>query len=197
MCIFIRLSGVTATSPTEFRHTNFTSSSTSTNSTSSSNVISTAAAAAAEQRRLFTFGRQAAGNNRKNKGKGKKSPTCTLKFVCLQSKGATKPPLSVGEKTALCNCGLGDGSITFEINGGSDYCHSKILEKYPKLAMAGGYELLLHQRGSGDDAGFHPIKPPYTPSRLKDFSGQAKIYIRPLQKDLAIEYEEQAVEVSE
>ena len=79
----------------------------------------------------------------------------------------------MGEKTALCNCGLGDGSITFEINGGSDYCHSKILEKYPKLAVAGGYELLLHQRGSGDDAGFHPIKPPYTPL-VKGFQWSSK-----------------------
>jgi len=126
---------VTATSPTEFRRTI---------STSSSNVVSTAAAAAVEQRRLFSFGRQSAGNNRKSKGKGKKSLTCTLKFVCLRSKVATKPPISVGEKTALCNCGLGDGSITFEMNEGCDYCHSKILEKYPKLAMAGGYELLLY-----------------------------------------------------
>ena len=100
----------------------------------------------------------------------------------------------MGEKTALCNCGLGDGSITFEMNEGCDYCHSKILEKYPKLAMAGGYELLLYKRGGGDDAGFHSIKPPYTPLRLKDFSGQAKIYIRPLQKDLAIECNDQAFE---
>jgi len=82
------------------------------------------------------------------------------------------------------------------MNEGPDYCHSKILEKYPTLAMAGGYELLLHQRGAGDGAGFHPIKPPYTPLRFKDFSGQA-IYIHPLQKDLAIECKDQADEVSE
>jgi len=185
----------TAQCPTEVGHTR--------PAFAASSVITTtaaAAAAAAEQRRLFSFGRpgrQFTSNN-KSKGKGKKSPTCTLKFVCLASKDEVKPPISVKEKTTLCNCGLGDGSITFDMNEGPDYCHSKILEKYPTLAMAGGYELLLHQRGAGDGAGFHPIKPPYTPLRLKDFSGQAKIYIRPLQKDLIIECEDQAdEEVSE
>jgi len=159
-----------------------------------------AAAAAAEQRRLFSFGRPAKTSNQTGKGKskGKRPPTCTIKFVCLASKDATKPPTSVREKAALCNGGLGDGSITFDVGSGSDHCHLKMIEKFPKLATAGGYELMLHQRGGGDDAGFHPINPPYTPSRLKDFAGQAKMYIRPLQRDIDINYEDQAEgEVSE
>ena len=45
---------------------------------------------------------------------------------------------------------------------------------------AGEYELLLFQRGGG----FHVIKPPHTSKRLKDICGQAKIYIRPFQKDI-------------
>lgn len=153
---------------------------------------SSAAAAAAEQRRLFSFGRSARQfhPSANNKTKGKKPPSCTLKFVCLSSREAVNPPASVSQKTTLCNMRLGDGSITFNLNEGSDYCHHKILEKYPKLENAGGYELMLHQRGAGDGAGFHPINPPYTPPKLKDISGQAKIYIRPMQRDLCIDVSE-------
>ena len=42
---------------------------------------------------------------------------------------------------------------------------------------------------SGEDAGFHVINPPHTPSHLKDLCGQSKIYLRPLQKDISAESE--------
>ena len=50
-------------------------------------------------------------------------------------------------------------------------------------ASAGGYELLLHQRG-GIDQGFHKIPTPHTPSRIKELASQATIYIRPLQMNI-------------
>ena len=59
--------------------------------------------------------------------------------------------------------------------------YDTILEQYPKLKDAGGFDL-LYQRGGGEDAGFHVINPPHT-SHLKDLCGQSKIYLRPLQKD--------------
>ena len=96
--------------------------------------------------------------------------------MCLAPKDPVKPPIRKKKKNTLCNCGLGDGSITFDMNEGPDYCHCKILEKYPTLAMAGGYELLLHQRGAGDDAGFHPIKPPYTPTEVQGLQWSSNIH---------------------
>ena len=43
---------------------------------------------------------------------------------------------------------------------------------------------MLFQRGTGEGAGFRKIQPPHTPLRLRELCGQAKIYIRPLQKDV-------------
>ena len=39
----------------------------------------------------------------------------------------------------------------------------------------------------GEGAGFHRILPPHTPQRLKELCGQAKIFIRPLQKDIELD----------
>lgn len=55
------------------------------------------------------------------------------------------------------------------------------MSKFPKLLKT-GYKLLLYQRG--EDAGFYNIPSPHTPQRIRDAAGNAKIYIRPLQKDL-------------
>jgi hypothetical protein len=87
--------------------------------------------------------------------------TCLLQCVCLASKDAAGSPSSVKERTVLSNAGLGDGSISFAQDGTSVY--SGILEKYPKLKSVGGFDLLLFQRGGGEDTGFHKILPPHTP----------------------------------
>ncbi|CAB4003311.1 Hypothetical predicted protein, partial [Paramuricea clavata] len=60
------------------------------------------------------------------------------------------------------------------------------MEHYPQLSEVGGFDFLLYQRGGGSDAGFHVISPPHTVNRLKDLCGQAKIYIRPVQKDIPL-----------
>ena len=94
------------------------------------------------------------------------------------------PATSVKERTVLCDAGLGDGVVTFNLLEESNNFHQKLVEKFPKLSEA-VYELMLYQRGK--DAAFHTLKPPYTPSRLKEMCGQAKIYIRPLQNNLPVD----------
>ena len=42
------------------------------------------------------------------------------------------------------------------------------------------------QGGNGDDAGFHVIEPPHVVRRLKEVAGQAKIFIKPLQRDIPL-----------
>ena len=117
------------------------------------------------------------------KGKGPaKTPTCSLKFFCLGSTNNAKPPCSISAKTALCNAGLGPAHITFEMNGFT--VHQKLLERFPSLSSAGGYELLLYQCG-GLDQGFHKIPNPQTPSRVKEIACQATVYIRPLQVNIS------------
>ena len=107
-----------------------------------------------EQRRLFGFGKR-------QSSKGKHAvKTCTLKFVYLASKDDEGPPSSVKQRTDLSNAGLGDGNISFVLDGTTVY--NGIMEKFPKLRSVGGFDLMLFQRGGGEDGGFHRIMPPHT-----------------------------------
>ncbi|XP_022810363.1 uncharacterized protein LOC111347376 isoform X2 [Stylophora pistillata] len=109
-----------------------------------------------------------------------------LKFVCLAAKEEVeRPPISVKERTALAKAGFGDASITFGYNKSSVY--NGIIQRFPQLSEVGGFYLLLFQRGIGEDAGFHRILPPRTPQRLKELCGQAKIFMRPVQKDIELD----------
>ena len=150
---------------------------------SGSSEASSNTSVVAEQRRLFGY--SSSGPNRISKKdkepKAKKESTCTLEVVCLSSKNAHSPPSSVRERTYLSNIGLGDSSITFPAQ---EHVYSKILESFPALSKAGGFEICLFQRGGGEDVGFHVINPPHIATRLKQLAGQAKIYIRPIQRDI-------------
>ena len=114
-------------------------------------------------------------------GKGKRPATCTLKFVCLANSDAEKPQSSIKERTILCNAGLGEKSVQLDANANQAECHEEITKHFPQLGET-GYEVLLYQRG--EDGGFFKIDPPYIPKRIKDIAGNAKIYLRPLQRNL-------------
>lgn len=141
-------------------------------------AVTNLTARAQEHMRIFNYPKGKSRMGGKGKLPAKKVPTCTLKFFCLGNTGDEKPPSTIASKTALSNCGLGPGNITFEMNGSS--VHPQLLERFPLLSSAGEYELLLHQRG-GIDQEFHKIPTPHTPSRIKELASQATIYIRPLQ----------------
>ena len=105
--------------------------------------------------------------NRHSKRGKKKVQTCTLKFFCLANVEDEKPPATVAGKAFLSNLGLGPGSITLDLNGDTLTIHENLLQRFPPLSLAGGYELLLFQRG-GDEQGFHKVPTPYTPSSVKE-----------------------------
>ena len=68
--------------------------------------------------------------------------------------------------------------------GDSSDFHDTIIESFPPIADAGGYELLWV---SGPGRSLEVIPFPadrYTAAYLKDIVRQAKIYIRPIQKNL-------------
>ena len=118
-----------------------------------------------------------------------------LSFFCLGNVDDDEPPSTVSGKANLLNCGLGSASITCNVNASS--VHEILMEKFPLLSSAGGYELLLFQRG-GENRGFHKLPTPYAPARLKDMAGQANIYICPLQNNLQMnECQEQTVQPTE
>ena len=58
---------------------------------------------------------------------------------------------------------------------------------FPKLSETGGYELLLYQRGGGENGGFHVIKPPLCSVRQRDVCGKSKIYVRPVQRNIPLD----------
>jgi hypothetical protein len=146
-----------------------------------------------EHRKLFGY---AARGKQPKKGKSfakQKVQTCSLKFVCLASRSAVKPPTTIKERTMLANACLGDGTVTFHVDGNSSHLHEKLLEAFPKLFSA-GYELFLFDR-SGENSSFCHLKPPYLPKKLKEVAGQCKIYIKPLQKELLDSNDNEDIEV--
>ena len=153
--------------------------------------------ARAELGRLFNF--TPAGIPRKRKlPTGIKLPnTWTHTFVCLGRMSDNEVP-STGYKSQLSSGSLGEKKITFEKKSLCGYFHEKLLESYPRLKEGGGYELMrtkfrstskleiLQPKGNGG----HNVLD------LKEMVSSAKIYVRPLQKDLSLEQTEQPSLVS-
>jgi len=101
-------------------------------------------------------------------------------------------------KTQFLNASLGEKKITFEKKSSCSYFHEKLLESYPKLKEAGGYELMHTKFRSTSkleillpkgNAGHNVLD-------LKEIVASVRIYLRPLQKDLSLEQTEEASLVS-
>lgn len=91
------------------------------------------------------------------------------------------------EKIELAKMGLGLKAVEFNSDGDAEHIHKVILASFPVLDSCGGYALLRLAENShsmveidGPDCG---ITVPY----LRDILNQAKLYIRPLQKDITEE----------
>ena len=83
--------------------------------------------------------------------------------------------------------GLGLKSLKFESDGNAQHVHDVIMQQFPVLETSGGYTLLRLAESShtmveieGPDSGT-------SVHFLKDILNQAKLYIRPLQKDITQE----------
>ena len=110
--------------------------------------------------------------------------TWTHKFVCLGQTDTENIP-NPQDKYTLKTAGLGEKKLVFKLNG--NYAHIKeiILEAFPLLEKGGGFEL---SRTSGPySRKLMPIDPSFltSVSKLKEFVDQARVYIRPLQADIA------------
>lgn len=117
--------------------------------------------------------------------------TWTRTFVCLEKKNATTPP-SAFEKVSMALAGLEEKSICFAKGGNSQHVHEKILEAFPILENAGGYEILrTGERGNRQLMVLSMPPGGYTVPYLKATIASAKGYIRPLQKDLVFSPSEQ------
>ena len=115
--------------------------------------------------------------------KEKKVQTRTRQFVCLAKHEQTSPP-QLWEYSRLQAAGLGQKKITLDLDDTLLDVDLKLKEAFPRLEDAGGYCMLRTGQGTRT---LMVISGPYSTETLKDFMGQGKVFIRPLQKDSSMD----------
>ena len=86
-----------------------------------------------------------------------------------------------------CTLGLGKKNVSCLEDGSADELDMELLTTFPKLEDVGGYELLrIADKGRSLEVNSLPPDG-YTASYLKEVVRQAKVYIRPIQRNLATE----------
>lgn len=138
-----------------------------------------------ERNRLFNFGKKKPRSDRYSKKK--KLSLWTHDFVCLNKTTCEKPPTSM-QAGELMRAGLGRKSLSVLSFANSAELHEEILSTFPALVDGGGYELIRAGEGGNRNSLVVIPQPPegYNVDYLKEVVRQAKVYIRPLQQDLAI-----------
>ena len=108
-------------------------------------------------------------------------------FLSLANIDQVSPP-SPMERAKLMQAGLGLKSLSFPDCCGSDYFHQELIDAFPRLQEAGGYELLRTGNRGNNYLDIIPVPSKgYSVVYLKGIVGQAKVYIRPLQQGLSLE----------
>ena len=139
------------------------------------------------QPRSFGYNRRLPTSRSAPRSKKKKIAMWQHSFVCLADVGQTRVPTPL-EKARLVQAGLGQKEIPFFEHGESSEFHHELLDAFPKLKQAGGYELLRTSEHSNKEVVVIPPPPGgYTASFLKTIVVQAKVYVRPLQHSLSLE----------
>ena len=142
-----------------------------------------------EHRRLFNYSYRPSKGKRplSHKRERRKGGNIFKKdCICLRDCEQSWKPSSE-EKMELAKMGLGLREVVFKTDGDAEYIHRVLLDTFPVLEACGGYTLLRLAENShsmveiqGPDSGITVIY-------LKDILNQAKLYIRPLQKDITTE----------
>ena len=138
--------------------------------------------------------RPGSGNSR---GRGRMQPaefspnfhrknTWTRAFVCPAFIEQNALP-STSERITLTLNGLGEKKLLFPCNGNAAQVQEVIIDAFPALQTAGGYEVL--RTADGRSKALICIPTPVSRisvAFLKSVLGQAKGFLRPLQKDIFI-----------
>ena len=90
------------------------------------------------------------------------------------------------QKLALTSSGLGEKQRTVSFNSPAEELHQALLNLYPPLRSCEVYDLLRGGQGSRMLIAILSSTGGYTPTSLAAVVGQSIIYIRPLQRDLAL-----------
>lgn len=106
------------------------------------------------------------------------------RFVCLAYCDQSRIPMSDFEKDQLLEAGLGEKEIEFfSLDMEFDEVREVLLEEFPRLKDGGGFLLM---KGVPNSRSLEPLpKAVYLNLKaLKQRVGQARTYIRPIQRDL-------------
>ena len=88
-------------------------------------------------------------------------------------------------RAKLSLAGLGEKQISLFLYGDAEELNCELIDHYPKLAEGGGYELLRSSDKGGKELILLDVPAAgYSAGYLKSILSSAKIYIRPLQRDL-------------
>ena len=140
-----------------------------------------------EHKRLFGF-KPSRSKARGKKGRlEKRGPILWKKeCICLRDSQEDWKPGSE-EKIELARMGLGLKSLKFESDGNAQHVHDVIMQQFPVLETSGGYTLLRLAENSHTMVEIEGTDSGTSVHFLKDILNQAKLYIRPLQKDITQE----------
>ena len=123
---------------------------------------------------------------KRNKGK-KRKIVWDHEFVCLSYCGEETPPSPLC-KAELIRAGLGPRKVSISEDVDGEEFRDAIFNSFPGLKDGGGFQLLRTKHGTNRELCVIPLpKSGYTVHYIRSVAGQAKIYIRPIQKDLSLE----------
>lgn len=109
--------------------------------------------------------------------------TWTHQFVCLADCNGMKVRSTGFEREVLLDAGLGE-KITFpDMDCSAEEYRDQVLEAFPKLTEAGGYEMM---RCIPNSRVLEPIAASalQSPRATHERVGHSRVYLRPIQKDL-------------
>ena len=154
----------------------------------------------AELTHLFSWNRLGKRGNKSRKSdhpsKKKKLKTWTHTFVCLGHVAHRSIP-DANERTMLKLAGLGEKRFSVFAYGSSAELQDDLIREFPKLADGGGYELLrAPETGSRELVTIDIPHEGYSVEYLQAVVKSAKVFIRPLQKDLDTRPRKKAVSQS-
>ena len=91
------------------------------------------------------------------------------------------------DRASLQMAGLGEKKIQFDGDSDAHGIHEELLSQFPKLRESGGYELMRTQDKGSKFLNVIDVPPSgYSATYLKAVAHSARIFIRPLQRDLSL-----------
>ena len=109
----------------------------------------------------------------------------THTFFCLHDIKCSEVP-SVAEKTNLAISGLGEKRFSLLVTNDPADLDNVLFSEYPTLENAGGYDLLLKEKGSNELLLIECPPGGYTTQYIRNVIGGAKVYVRPLQRSIPL-----------